>query len=291
VSDDARPRIGEVVGDIVRAAAASVVDTRGVALADTPDGVHRHRTAVRRLRSVLAAFAPPIDPAAARRVRVLFAEWGGQLGVVRDAEVRADAAAHAIEELQIADDGIRRRLVDDERMQYQRLHARLVELARGERLAEADALLRELAADPALAGAEEPARRALRVILRREVRRVRRAAKRRDGSVERLHEVRKAGRRLRYVGEAIGAATPLFGDVVVELAAAGEAVHDLLGDHRDLVIFAERVERERARAARVGEPVAPYDALAGGARVAADRRLEGLDDALARIRAAGDRLR
>jgi CHAD domain-containing protein len=291
VSDDARLPIGDVVREIVRASAASVVDTRGAALADAPDGVHQHRTAVRRLRSVLGAFAPPLDPAAARRVRVMFAEWGGQLGVVRDAEVRADAAASALEKQQIPDDGIRRRLVDDERMQYQRLHARLIELAEGERLAEADGLLRELAAEPALVGAETPARPALRGILRREVRRVRRAAKRRDGSVERLHEVRKAGRRLRYVGEAIGAATPLFADVVVELAAAGEAVHDLLGDHRDLVIFAERVERERALAARAGESVAAYDALAREARATAERRLEGLDDALARIRAAGHPLR
>ncbi|WP_409048208.1 CHAD domain-containing protein [Microbacterium sp. HA-8] len=291
MSDDARPPIGDVVREIVRASAATVVDTRGAALADETDGVHRHRTAVRRVRSVLAAFAPPLDPAAARRVRVVFAEWGGQLGVVRDAEVRADAAAQALEKQQIADDGIRRRLVDDELMQYQRLHARLVELAEGERLAEADALLRDLAADPVLEGAEESARRALRRILRREVRRVRRAAKRQDGSVERLHEVRKAGRRLRYVGEAIGAATPLFADIVADLAAAGEAVHDLLGDHRDLVIFAERVERERARAARAGEPVAAYDALAAEARATADRRLEGLDDALARIRTAGRPLR
>ncbi|PZU40185.1 MAG: hypothetical protein DI573_04815 [Microbacterium sp.] len=291
MSDDARPPIGDVVREIVRASAASVVDTRGAALADETDGVHRHRTAVRRVRSVLAAFAPPLDLAAARRVRVVFAEWGGQLGVVRDAEVRADAAAQALEKQQIADDGIRRRLVDDELLQYQRLHARLVELAEGERLAEADALLRDLAADPVLEGAEESARRALRRILRREVRRVRRAAKRQDGSVERLHEVRKAGRRLRYVGEAIGAATPLFADIVADLAAAGEAVHDLLGDHRDLVIFAERVERERARAARAGEPVAAYDALAAEARATADRRLEGLDDALARIRTAGRPLR
>jgi hypothetical protein len=68
-------------------------------------------------------------------------------------------------------------------------------------------------------------------------------------------------------------------------------VHDLLGDHRDLVIFAERVERERALAARAGESVAAYDALAREARATAERRLEGLDDALARIRAAGRPLR
>ena len=80
MSDDAARTTGDVVTQILRTAVGAVRDTRAAALADEDDGVHRHRTAVRRLRSVLSAFAPPLDPAAARRLRVAFAEWGGQLG-------------------------------------------------------------------------------------------------------------------------------------------------------------------------------------------------------------------
>ncbi|WOQ69163.1 CHAD domain-containing protein [Microbacterium limosum] len=291
MSVDAAPETGDVVRVILRAAADAVRDTRDAALADEDDGVHRHRTAVRRLRSVLAAFASPLDPAAAGRLRVLFAEWGGRLGVVRDAEVRASSAAAALDDAGIEDAGIRRRLVDDERSEYRRLHARLGELATGTRLAEADALLREVVETPALVGADDPASAVLRRILRHQTRRVRRAAQRLDGTLEGLHAVRKAARRLRYVAEAIASASEPADDLLTELAAAGEWVHDLLGDHRDLLLFADGVERERARAARAGEPVAPYDALADGARLEAAARLEALDGALERIRTAGKALR
>ena len=60
--------------------------------------------------------------------------------------------------------------------------------------------------------------------------------------------MRKAGRRLRYVAEALHEAAPdAFGDAFEELATAGEEVHDALGDHRDELIFIERLEIARAR--------------------------------------------
>ena len=177
-----------------------------------------------------------------------FAEWGGQLGIVRDIEVRAEVALAAMDDLGIDDAELRARLVDDEYEDYARAHARLRELHDGPRSEARMAALRAFADDPPVTSAAEPEAAALTKVARAEVRRVKRAAKRSDGSIESLHEVRKAGRRLRYVAEALHEADPgVFSDDVEELAAAGEDVHDALGDHRDELIFIDHLEIARAQ--------------------------------------------
>lgn len=285
-----KPPLGDVVRTILATAATDVSDTKPAALRDEPDGVHQHRTAVRRLRSILAGLSPLVDEPTARRLRVMYGEWGGQLGVVRDAEVRADVAAEALEKREIADAAPWQRLVHDERTEYGSLHARLVELADALRLAEAETALDDFVADPGIPPGDErrTARKPLRRILEHEVRRVGSVARRLDDSIASQHRLRKAARRLRYIAEAVAAASPdILSETAVPLAEAGEAVHDLLGDHRDLLIFADRLERERVRAARAGEPVAIYDDLLEDTRAAAARRLAGLGDALADIVRAG----
>ena len=122
---------------------------------------------------------------------------------------------------------------------------------------------------------------------RKEARRVRKAAKRSDGSIESLHAVRKAGRRLRYVAEALHVAAPgIYGDDFAKLAAAGETVHDALGSHRDELIFIEHLEQARAQAGRAGERVEPYDALIARSNDRANQSLAGLDAALRDVREA-----
>jgi hypothetical protein len=49
-----------------------------------------------------------------------------------------------------------------------------------------------------------------------------------------------------------------------------------LGDHRDSVLLAKRVERARLLAGRSGEQVAPYDELAGAAQAIAEDRVRTL---------------
>jgi CHAD domain-containing protein len=67
------------------------------------------------------------------------------------------------------------------------------------------------------------------------------AARRADTDEEQiplLHEVRKAAKRLRYAAEAVSQGEgAVFGKRTVKLAAAAEAVHDLLGEHRDSVLM------------------------------------------------------
>lgn len=279
-----------VVRSIVGTTAARLVATEPAAIEDAPDGIHQHRTHVRRLRSVLAGFRDHLDQAAAADLRVRFSEWGGQLGVVRDIEVRAAVAISAMAALGIDDDAMRARLVDTELAEYARAHERLRELHRGERArARMDALAR-FAADPPTTTAADAGLGDLAQVARAEARRVRRAAKRDDGSIDALHRVRKTGRRLRYVVEALHEASPdRFGERYAELAAAGESVHDTLGDHRDELVFIARLEHERALAGRAGERVGPYDELIARSTVRAQAGLDGLRPALARVRrAAGD---
>ncbi len=123
-------------------------------------------------------------------------------------------------------------------------------------------------------------------VARHEARRVRKAAKRSDGTIGSLHAVRKAGRRLRYVAEALHDADPDAFGGVEQLAAAGERLHDTLGDHRDEVIFIERLGRARAQASRAAERVEHYDELIARSEDRARDSLSGLDDALTAVKAA-----
>jgi CHAD domain-containing protein len=284
--------VEDVIRSALRASAERLLSTEVAAIADAPDGVHQHRTAVRRLRSLLAAMRGHLDDSAAQRLRLQFAEWGGQLGVVRDIEVRAEVAEAAMDELGLDDDDLRRRLVDEEHEEYSRAHARLVELHDEPRSVARMADLAAYVADPPFTAKAHADAGALRQVARKEARRVRRAARRSDGSIETLHDVRKAGRRLRYVAEALHEAQPdVFGEDYEALASAGEHVHDVLGDHRDELIFIERLELARTRAGRAGERVEPYDELmARSARRAGDS-IAGLDDALDQVRRAGRALK
>jgi CHAD domain-containing protein len=291
---DPAPRpatVEDIIRSMVRRAADGLDETEQPAIDDAPDGVHQHRTEVRRLRSVLAGFRRYLDEAAARDLRVQFKEWGAQLGVVRDIEVRAAVALAAMDDLGIDDDKLRDRLVDAEYRAYARAHARLRELHEGPRAAARMAALTAFAEDPPLAGEVDADAGTLSRVGRKEARRVARAATHSDGSIESLHAVRKAGRRLRYVAEALHEAAPeIYGDDFAKLAAAGETVHDALGSHRDELIFIEHLQQARAQAGRQREPVEPYDRLIERAGRRADESLSGLQRALKDVRHAAKAL-
>jgi CHAD domain-containing protein len=278
---------GDVVRTIVLSTTDRLLDTQPAAIRDEPDGVHQHRTTVRRLRSVLAGFRHHLDEPAALDLRVQFAEWGKQLGVVRDFEVLAGVAESALDDLGNDDRDIRARLVEAERAEYARAHARLVELFDSPRSIARMAALEQFAADPSTAATDDLPAGKLAKVARHEARRVRKAAKRSDGSIDSLHTVRKAGRRLRYVAEALhDADSEVFGAPYERLATAGEALHDALGDHRDELIFTKRLARARAQAGRAGERVEYYDALIARSDERAKAVLSELDGALAEVRAA-----
>jgi CHAD domain-containing protein len=274
----------------IRAIGERLDELEPAALDDEPDAVHQLRTHVRRLRSVLAAFAPLFDAGVVEAVRRSFRELGRELGTVRDIEVRVQVAEEALQ--QAADEwaldaaviaSMRPRLVDDEIEAHRLAHARLVERQRMPRAAaRREVLAAFLDAPSRTPRSDESARDELGRLLAREAKRAVRRARRVDAAsgAERLHDARKAGRRLRYAAEAVTAEPlALFGDRATALAEAGEAVHDVLGDHRDEVLFAEHVRRAGAHAAHDGEPMDAYERLA----VAADRRADDRLDHLTKV--------
>jgi CHAD domain-containing protein len=284
---DRTTTVDDVIRSIILGVADRLIGTQSAAIQNAPDGVHQHRTSVRRLRSVLAGFRDHLDEPAAHDLRVQFAEWGHQLGTVRDFEVQADVAERAMADLGIEDADMRRRLVDVEREENARAHVRLCELFDGPRSVARMSALERFTVAPTSLSTADAAADVLEKVARREARRVRQAAKRNDETIESLHVVRKAGRRLRYVAEALHDADPeVFGAAFEELAAAGERVHDILGDHRDELIFIDRLQLSRAQAGRAGERVEHYDALIDRSKERAETTLGGLGDALAELRSA-----
>lgn len=283
--------IGEVLESALAHVADDVESSLAAALADEPDGVHQQRVRVRRLRSILAGFRGVLDARAAERVRVAYAEWGRELGIVRDIEVRAAVAEELLERVGATRPEVVTRLVDRERSEYAGAHERLVELARQPRAVAREGMLRSFAAQPGIA---DPARQSddvVRDVLRAQVRRVRKAARRIDGTDDSYHALRKAARRMRYVAEAVLDADPDV-DVpgVADIAHVGDALHDVLGDHRDAVLFAEHVAREAVLAVRAGELSNVYDVIEAAALADAQSRLESLPKVLKRLRAAGSAL-
>lgn len=270
---------------IVQSASADVEATEAAALRDEPDGLHEHRTRVRRLRSVLASMKRLTDDPALADTRAALAPWGRVLGEARDAEVRADRAEKVMAERGIDDSDARRRLVGDERAEYRHLHARVLHAHETPAGQTRRQLVREAGLTLHLDDAS--AKKTFRRLLRRDARRLARAVRRSDGSLDRLHDVRKAARRLRYLSEAVNSAdASLLGGDNRRLGRAAKRVHKLLGEHRDDLLLVERAVETHRRAFVAQEATAPYDDIARHAQSRADAHLAHLPKALKKVRKA-----
>ena len=282
----------EVVVAVIDQLTGSLLEADPRARADEDDAVHHLRTIVRRLRALLAAVEGVLAPDATDPVRSGLRRFGTILGGARDTQVRRDRAmsllAETEDEASAENTDLRRRLVDDALVEYEARHAELLEYLDS---AEYFALLDELDAlavrPPVAEASHERARPQLRSVLkkqtRRALRRLRKAA--RDGDIEALHHGRKATRQLRYVAEAFsGESAPVLGRKTRDLASAAGSVQNVIGDHRDALLFIERLDEVSREAIAAGEDVAGYGILAeaeGRNAAAALREVDKAIDALA----------
>lgn len=280
MGDDADLDAGTAVVTALRAIVGRMRELEVDAVADEPDAVHQLRTHVRRVRSVLAAYEPVFDASPAIVLRRRYGELGDELGVVRDIEVRVLVAERALDEA--SEQGLlsdaaqagsaRARLIDAERENYRLAHARFVERQHLPRaIARRDELEAFLADPPLTPLAADPARKVIAALVDDEANRALRRAERAHGAddTEALHDLRKAGRRLRYAAEAVTTdPVELFDGRIRSLAEVGDDLHDVLGDHRDEVLFAQHVRRAGAHVAHEGGAVFVFEQLA----VAADER-------------------
>ena len=270
---------GEAVTAAIRELVRQFDESESAALVGRPDGVHQHRTAVRRLRSVLRVFGDLYDPFAVKQLRTLLKEWGSALGVVRDHEVAAELVDELSGDVPEAalDDRLTDRLVQPEREAVSTSHRRLAEIHDLKRLEEMRRLLHGFAADPPYSPAAAAPADSIRSTITKTARVVLRKSRHLERSLEDRHLLRKRARRLRHAVEAVTTDPPgLFGRRVRRIGRIAKRMQSELGDHRDSVLLATRVARARRLAGRAGEEIAPYDELAAAAQAIADDRVRRL---------------
>lgn len=280
-SDVAFDDAGSAVIAALTALIVRLDEAERTAVLDEPDAVHQARILVRRLRSLLRTFRPLFDRASVDELRASLDELGDELGDVRDLEVRVEHAERHLDER--APREMHERLVDAERERYRAAHADLVKfLGAG---GHGQLLVEFVSAPPFSARAARRAPKAFARLLEREYRRVRKAARGATDELDSLHRLRRIARRLRYACEAVTELpAAVFGDKVAEVASAAQSVQDVLGDHRDEVLFAVQVQQAAEAAKADGEPTGAYIAVAEAAFADASERLEELPEALHTLR-------
>lgn len=237
---------------------------------DRDDGLHRTRTTCRRLRAVLAAYRPLVDPDAVEPVRDELRWLARALGERRDLEVVGGRLAGLLdqEEARHVRGPVRRRLATHQR-RARTAAAASAEVLASERCARLVDSVRDLAAAPPwTARAEQDAGKVLTKRLRKELRRVSvrleavpdaepgaRARRERDDAV---HDLRKAAKRLRYAAEV---ARPALGEDASRLTTRAKRLTTALGDRQDTVETRSLLRTLADEAERAGEPTFTWGRL------------------------------
>ncbi|WP_210478899.1 CHAD domain-containing protein [Naasia sp. SYSU D00948] len=216
------------------------------------EALHDVRVAVRRLRSILRAAAPAFDGETANRLEARLQDLGRDLGTARDREV---LAAGLRRRAATSMPGVLERPADSAARSLRGARAAAVSDLSSRRFLELLDDLRSFAEDPPPPSGHVTADD----ILERDLRRVRRRAKRAEepglGGEQRearLHDVRKAAKRLRYDLSAFGDG---HDESVRRLRQVAERVQDALGERRDALAVMEvlAVEEQRATGRRAEE--------------------------------------
>jgi CHAD domain-containing protein len=252
----AKASAGEVVTAYLREQVAAIRRYDVEVRRGSDDSVHQLRVATRRARSALQAYGTLIDREQTRRLTDELKWLAGVAGEARDLEVLRERFATAVEE-QPAEDvlgPVSARLASWFAPRQAKARKLLLDALDSHRyLALLDALDALLADPPFTPRAAKPAAAELPRQLTRTFRRTRRHMDVADEHTGRqrdleLHEVRKAGKRMRYATEA---AAPALGNNAARLISHTKDVQEVLGDHQDAVVAAP-VLRDIAIAAAGG---------------------------------------
>ncbi|HYY10115.1 MAG TPA: CYTH and CHAD domain-containing protein [Kineosporiaceae bacterium] len=252
--------------------------------ADAHDAVHQMRVASRRLRAVLAAFRPVVDADAVAPVRDELTWLGEVLGAARDSEVVRDRllAAVASQPAELVVGPVEQFVTETFAARYRAAHDGVLEALDSPRyfalLGTLEALV---AAPPAGPAAGDPAGKVFRKQVARTYRRVQRQvddarAAAGEEREELFHQVRKSAKRARYAGEAAG---EVLGGVARRYAQAMKAVQEVLGEHQDGAVARAELRTLAEAADAAGHSTFTYGRLHGLEQAAAERALEGFDEA------------
>jgi len=207
------------------------------------EGVHRLRTATRRLRSDLRTVQSLLDPGWADSLGGELKWLGGLLGAVRDLDVLSARLAKAAGDTAPA----LTPLFDAFTERHDQATTALRDGLRSSRYTELVARLAEAAERTPLADeAAEPCRTALPPLAERAWDRLKRPARRivADSPDEDLHEVRKRAKRARYAAEAVSVALghPDSEDAS-RFARRATDLQDVLGEHQDAVVACGEIQK------------------------------------------------
>lgn len=240
------PRAGKPVARVLHAYLLAQVEQ--VLAADRavrrrePEGIHDLRVALRRLRTVLATFRQLVDREVTDPLRDELRWVSLTLGSARDAEVVRERLHDLLDDEvpNAALESARSVLAAAGRAAASEARQVADETLRSERyLAAIDALQRLVADPPWTKQSEQKSVKVLPRMIAGDVERMRKRVRLVDqaGDPEertaRLHEVRKAAKRLRYACEAAG---PVLGAKVARVETAAKDVQTVLGDHHDTVL-------------------------------------------------------
>jgi CHAD domain-containing protein len=275
-----------VLAALVGGLVARLEERLPAALADDPDGVHQLRTAVRRLRNALAAFAAYFEPGTVGLLRAGLGEYGDRLGRVRDLEVRAEWCREVAAEVGL-DAAVVDALVVPLDQAHGRAHADLVGWAASPKADQLRRSLRSWADAPSLV--EGRSARAARVVAQEvlmtqaELVLARGEDHRADeGSA---HALRRSGRRLRHTADAVTRPPAVvLGKDAVALGELGARIQSLLGDHRDALLLADHLRRSFPGTAERSA----YAGMVEAAEQAASTAIHALPAVLADLRAVSE---
>jgi CHAD domain-containing protein len=264
--EDGGPRAADVVLAAVRDQ-VTALQTADVALRlDQPDAVHQVRVACRRLRSIFSSFRRVLDRAATDPLRDELSWVAGELSTARDDEValshlRELVAAEPVEQVL---GPVAARLQQAQLRTAQAGRERALETLSGPRYLRLLDALHGLLADPRLGDrADRRAHPVLRAAVRKAARRLDTRLERVDATDgpekdEAVHEVRKAGKRLRYTAEVARAD---LGRPAKKLVKVSKKVQQALGDRQDTVVTREQCRRLAIAADAAGENSYTYGRL------------------------------
>jgi CHAD domain-containing protein len=234
------------VGEQIRAGLdaylrAMVAHAPGTRLGVDPEELHQMRVAVRKMRALLKTGRSFLDQ---RRFQPLRAElgWLGDiLGSVRDLDVLLERLSSQVEGFDATERAAFARLIhglEEERAGYRQTLASALDSDRYAMLV--DRLAAAIQAPPPASARES--RVALRDIVTAQFRKlckqVRHAGT--DASDTQLHALRIQGKRLRYASELAGSSHRRKAQ---RLVAACKRFQDVLGEHQDACVAADRVVR------------------------------------------------
>lgn len=226
-------RMPELIGEARRAAAAVVGG-------EDPEGIHDLRVALRRLRAVTRTFKPLSGAGPLMRLRDDLRALGNLTNPIRDAEVRLELLREFADDVH-APEWVR--TLEEERRE---IAARCTAFAISLEQEPIEPLLEAI--EGALGGLESrPARTFARRRYRRERERVRdhvQAVTDAPEDLERLHRLRIAAKRLRYVSEFY---SPLLTNRATRTGQRARRLQSVLGDLRDLDLLAEEIGRAPVR--------------------------------------------